>query len=137
MQTNAEFVTISSKGNAVKFGELTAGVRFGGASNSTRGIFTEAGAAPNYHSVGYQYITIASEGNAEHFGDMISQLRGAGTSNQTRAVFGGGSSPARLNTLEYLTIATTGNASDFGDMTIARSDWDGACSDSHGGLGGF
>ena len=68
---------------------------------------------------------------------MISTLKGAGTSNQTRAVFGGGSSPARLNTLEYLTIATTGNASDFGDMTIARSDWDGACSDSHGGLGGY
>ena len=137
MQTNAEFVTIASKGNAVRFGELTAGVRFGGASNSTRGIFTSAGASPGYHGVGYQYITIASEGNAEYFGDMISTLKGAGTSNQTRAVFGGGSSPARLNTLEYLTIATTGNASDFGDMTIARSDWDGACSDSHGGLGGY
>ena len=137
MQTNAEFVTIASKGNAVRFGELTAGVRFGGASNSTRGIFTSAVASAGYRGVGYQYITIASEGNAEYFGDMISTLKGAGTSNQTRAVFGGGSSPARLNTLEYLTIATTGNASDFGDMTIARSDWDGACSDSHGGLGGF
>ena len=137
MQTDAEFVTIASKGNAVRFGELTAGVRYGGVSNSTRGIFTSAGAAPSYNGAGYQYITIASEGNAEHFGDMISTLRGAGTSNQTRAVFGGGSSPARLNTLEYITIATEGDATDFGDMTIARSDWDGACSDSHGGLGGF
>jgi len=137
MQTDAEFVTIASKGNAVRFGELTAGVRYGGASNSTRGIFTSAGAAPSYNGVAYQYITIASEGNAEHFGDMIYEIKGAATSNQTRAVFGGGSSPARLNNLEYLTIATAGNATDFGDMTIARSDWDGACSDSHGGLGGY
>jgi hypothetical protein len=137
MQTDAEFVTIASKGNAVRFGELTNGVSYGGASNSIRGIFTSAGAAPTYNGIAYQYITIASEGNAEYFGDMISALKGAGTSNQTRAVFGGGSSPAKLNTLEYLTITSTGNAIDFGDMTIARSDWDGACSDSHGGLGGF
>jgi len=55
-----------------------------------------------------------------------------------RAVMGGGYvSPAYVNNLNYITIATTGNASDFGDMSIARSDWDGACSDSHGGLGGY
>ena len=142
MQTDAEFVTIASKGNAVRFGDLINGLRFGGASNSIRGIFTSAEVSgPGYYGIGYQYVTIATTGSAEYFGEMASgasRNKFAGTSNRTRAVFGGGSTDSgKLNTLEYLTIATTGNAQDFGDLTIARSDWDGACSDSHGGLGGF
>ena len=142
MQTDAEFVTIASKGNAVRFGDLINGLRFGGASNSIRGIFTSAEVSgPGYYGIGYQYVTIATTGSAEYFGEMASgasRNKFAGTSNRTRAVFGGGGTDSgKLNTLEYLTIATTGNAQDFGDLTIARSDWDGACSDSHGGLGGF
>ena len=40
--------------------------------------------------------------------------------------------------MEFITIASTGNAQDFGDLisgaTITNRR---ACSDSHGGLGGF
>jgi hypothetical protein len=42
-----------------------------------------------------------------------------------------------VNTMDYITIASAGNAQDFGDLTSARSTLSGACSDSHGGLGGF
>ena len=47
----------------------------------------------------------------------------------------GGNSPTG-NVIEYVTIASTGNAQDFGDLTVGRFAL-AACSDSHGGLGGF
>ena len=57
-------------------------------------------------------------------------------SSSTRGVFGGDTVPLLVNTIDFITINTAGNAQDFGDLTQARGIM-GACSDSHGGLGGF
>ena len=83
-------------------------------------------------------MTIASLGNSQDFGDLTeSKSYAYGTSNSIRGVFAGGRNPAaRINTIEYVTITSSGNAQDFGDLTTNRSQT-GACSDSHGGLGGF
>ena len=42
----------------------------------------------------------------------------------------------KRNVIDYIDIATTGDAMDFGDLISPRFRI-GACSDSHGGLGGF
>jgi hypothetical protein len=131
-----DFVTISSTGNAVKFGELTT-KRWGvsGCSNSVRGLFAGGGISqPTFINL-IDYVTIASTGNATYFGDLTEvKNRPGGCATQIRGVFGGTSTTG--NVIEYLTIASTGNTQDFGDLTVGRFAL-GACSDSHGGLGGF
>ena len=134
-----EFITISSTGNGVLFGDLTA-YRHGIAScsNTTRGIFA-GGANPTNDNI-IDFVTIASAGNAQDFGDLTqSKSNGGSASTSIRGVFGGGAtgSPASTtNVIDYVTIATTGNAVDFGDISTLRNQIS-ACSDSHGGLGGF
>ena len=131
-----DYVTIASTGNAVKFGELTT-KRWGqaGCSNSVRGISAGGGInTPTFTNI-MDYVTIASLGNAIYFGDLTEvKNRPGGCATQIRGVFGG-SSPTG-NVIEYVTIASTGNAIDFGDLTVGRFSL-AACSDSHGGLGGF
>ena len=133
-----QFVTIASTGNAVYFGDLTHTTNYDAnrcCSNSIRGINFGGGPSPLLNVI--DYITIATTGNAIRFGDLTqSRLSSSGTASQIRGIFAGGASPTRVNTIDYITIMTTGNAQDFGDLTIARAE-PGACSDSHGGLGGF
>ena len=134
-----EFITISSTGNGVLFGDLTAYRHaISSCSNSTRGIFA-GGAGPTIVNT-IDYITIASTGNATDFGNLTqTKSNGGSASTSIRGVFGGGAtgSPASTtNTIDYVTIATTGNAIDFGDISTLRNQIS-ACSDSHGGLGGF
>ena len=142
--TNCEYITIASKGNAVKFGDLTVGrAHLGAASNSVRGIFAGGNIIthPSNHRT-IDYITIASTGNAIDFGDQIVMRDSfGGTADKTRAVFFGGrdiSNPSetKTNIIDYVEIATTGNSMDFGDCMDSIRGMD-ACSDSHGGLGGF
>ena len=131
-----DFVTISSTGNAVKFGELTTKRwALSGCSNSVRGISAGGGInTPTFTNI-IDYVTIASLGNATYFGDLTEvKNRPGGCATQIRGVFGG-SSPTG-NVMEYVTIASTGNSQDFGDLTVGRFSL-AACSDSHGGLGGF
>ena len=130
--TVIDFVTIASKGNAIKFGDRIEDL--GGtvsASNSTRGIILDSNRI--------SFITLASEGNAVYFGDLTTGSgRGSALASQTRVVTAIGTDGVTdpVNNIEYVTIATSGNALDFGDLTVARKS-SGACSDSHGGLGGF
>ena len=137
-----DFVTISSIGNAVRFGDLTSTSTQGGAvSSSTRGVYSGglASFAPVYIN-NIDYITIASTGNATDFGDLANShsQRNNGASTQIRGVFGGGyiAPGVNINILDYITIATTGNSQDFGDLSQPRRALTGL-SDSHGGLGGF
>ncbi len=130
--------TISSLGNAVRFGELSHGRwNTSGASNSVRGI-VGGGSEPSVTVNKIEYITIASEGNATIFGDLTVSRNGPGAcASQTRALFAGGyESPAKRKIIDYVDITTTGNAMDFGDLTEDRFRL-GGCSDSHGGLGGY
>jgi len=139
-----DYVTISSTGNAIDFGDLTKGTtgfQGGGGSNATRMLIAggySSGPALNDFT---QFITISTLGNAQDFGDIgsdeSSRPRGSSCSS-TRAVFGGGygaRTPGNTtnNSMAYYTIATTGNAIDFGDTTTARFNHS-MCSNAHGGL---
>jgi len=138
-----DMITISSKGNSVKFGDIIDERRnIIPCANQTRGIFM-GGRHGELAGEGsfIEYITMASEGNAVFFGDLSTdRFRGAGTNNHIRGVAIGGDTNqpngSNINVIEFITIATTGNAQDFGD---AAHKYEAAvgCSDSHGGLGGF
>ena len=105
-------------------------------ANSVRAVIFGGG---NPVSTMIQRFEMSSLGNAVEFG-TLSEVRmlGAGVADGTRAVSVSGRNPSNVNTIEFVQIATGGSAEDFGDMT----EGDGrqkfmACSDSHGGLGGF
>jgi len=128
-----ESVSFTSGGAATKFGELTVGRRaIAAVTNNTRAVSC-SGDTPSTNTM--DFITMASEGNATDFGDITNQVGGygAGGSSATRGLITG-CSPNNYNRIDYITIASTGNASDFGDTTYGTY-INGACSDSHGGLG--
>ena len=141
-----DFVTISSLGNAVKFGDLTKKRgAIAGCSSPVRGLYAggndwnpNAGAMVNT----IDYITIASEGNASDFGTLtIGRGFWSGTSTPTRGVFAGGrfsSHPVSdlNNIIDFISIQSGGSAQDFGDLREPKKEV-GMTSDSHGGLGGF
>ena len=122
-----DYVTISTLGDAVDFGNLS-GNRFGvsGVASRTRALF-----AGGYVMNTIEYVTFSSLGNATDFGDRTAV--GAypnGASSQTRGiVVGGYQAPAVTNIMDYITMASTGNAVDFGNST--QENWEsGGCSSS-------
>ena len=133
-----DYVTIASKGDSIKFGDLTAARRMlaeSACSNNVRGIFA-GGQQPVLLSV-MDYITIATEGNAVYFGDLTeARTRSVSGSTNTRGLWAGGLNPNSSNVIDYANISSTGNAQDFGDLNLGTGAA-GGCSDSHGGLGGF
>ena len=137
-QTNViQYVTIASTGDAIDFGDLTAGRSFmGAASNSTTGLFSGGiTTGTDYNNI-VDYITIASTGNAIDFGDLsIDVNSSSAASSPTRVLVAGGRTTGAvpLNNISYFTISTTGNSTSFGDLSAARVRGAGA-SNAHGGL---
>ena len=79
-----QYVTISSKGNALDFGGLTSSLEhISGTDNSIRGVFG-GGAYVNT----MQYITIATTGNAQDFGDLIKKTGYAGGTSDSHGGLG-------------------------------------------------
>ena len=139
VSANIQFITIASTGNATNFGELNVRRRACGmCSNSTRGLFAagyNGGASTNR----IEFITISSTGNGTDFGELnrTATTYAQGSASQTRGFFSGGYfSPAITASIDVISIAEGGNATDFGDLAFATESG-AACSDSHGGLGGF
>jgi hypothetical protein len=116
-----DFINISTTGNALNFGRLTAlATNVGSCASSTRGIFA-GGYFPTSPTIvnTIEYITIASEGNGIDFGDLTRAIwQPAGASSSTRGVFMGGF--PRTNVIDYIEISTIGNALDFGDLFTGR-----------------
>lgn len=118
-----DYVNISSAGNALDFGDLSAAKSGAfGCSSSTRGLFS-GGYTPTRLNV-IDYITISSTGDTQDFGDLIYARQGhTSCSNSTRGLFAGGfnvqatPAPTSYNAIDYVTIASTGNAQDFGDLS--------------------
>lgn len=139
-----EYVTISSTGNAVDFGDtFENGQRQNGASNSVRGVFAGGYNSSNPSPTGtlnMQYVTIASTGDAADFGDLVNYGRdkGSGFGNATRGIFCAGfTSPAQ--TIQYVTFASEGDSVNFGDLThdsATGSRNAGSCSSTRGILHG-
>ena len=133
---SSESISIASKGNSTRFGDLTAKhARSSAASNTIRGlIFSGRDDVPDISA-----IDMSSGGVAVHFGDLATaDYSGFSACNNVRAVHGGGDGGPRTNRIEYVSIPTSGNALDFGDMSYNNGNsFLGSTSDSHGGLGGF
>ena len=125
-----DYVTISSSGNAIDFGDLSTANRayIGATSSSTRGIFgggytsSPSGATVNI----IDYVEISTIGNALDFGDLFTGRYSAGAvSNGIRAVWAGGNTPGK-SIIDFVTIASKGNSVFFGDLTYARRNAAGA-----------
>lgn len=137
---NISYVNISTQGNSLNFGNLSAGNElFGSCASETRGIFG-GGRVPTYTNV-IEYITIASEGNSINFGTLstIGRLTDS-LSSSTRGVFFCGFNPSaplsgNTNTIDYIQISTLGNALDFGDSSESKRVLGGFTSSTRGVFG--
>ena len=113
------FVTMSSRGNAQDFGDLSPESKMIGTKgilgNSTRGVMAGMRVA------NMDYVTIQSTGNGISFGDLLvtEQRQGAaGFSSPTRAMIAGGGYNSNVNNISYFTTSTLGDTADFGDLTV-------------------
>ncbi len=139
-----DYVTISTAGDAIDFGDLLVGTRHpAGVSNaSDRGVACTGRTADVLMVDTLQYITISSTGDATDFGDATQAgLMGAGCSNDTgdRGIYGGGydfSNDATTDFIDYITISTTGAGTEFGDLTSARHQLS-SCSNGEADRGTF
>jgi hypothetical protein len=128
---NIDYITISSIGNALDFGDLSVTRAYPGAvADITRGVFVGGWDGTTWGISTMDYITIATTGNATDFGDSVhATYRQHGVADDTRAVL------AATTNMEYFTIQTLGNSIDFGDLSVA-SHGAGAAGDGTKGVWG-
>ena len=130
-----DYITISTLGNAIDFGDITDDVHTPAVTASrTRGI--AAGGYPTRGDI--DYWTIASTGNAIDSGSDLSTNRNdaAPCSDGVRATFAGGYTGSLINTIDYISIASIGTAQDFGDLNNGTSAAAGCESSTRGLIGG-
>jgi len=134
-----EFLTISTLGNMVDFGNLTIGTRQGtGFSSSTRAIHAGGFDGSSKRDV-LDFVTIASTGDATDFGDLDAGRIGhpSGNANQIRGlVYAGEFNSGDTDEIDYVTIASTGNSVDFGTASSAYQNGFAAASPTRGIFGG-
>ena len=125
-----EYITISTTGNGIDFGNLDTGTMItSGCSSNTRGLCMGGRKSPGVQENLIDYITIAITGNAIDFGDLtkINEYASLGTiASATRGIVAGGENYAP-NTdmgteINYVTMATTGDAVKFGDLNVNVND---------------
>ena len=111
------YITISTTGNAIYFGDLTARCNSqASCSFGTWGVFA-GGIINSSISSGMQYVNIESTGNSFNFGNLTNSVYAlAGLANSTRGVFAGGAGGTVTNVIQYIT-QFGGNAIDFGDLS--------------------
>jgi hypothetical protein len=135
-----QYITISSTGNSLDFGDLTVPRRgVAGCSSNTRGIFGGGtGGTPDSIKNTLDYITISSTGDSISFGSLsVTRRNTASCSNATRGIWAGGNDDSTYyNTIDYVTISSIGNAVDFGDLTSGRTAPYGLSSATRGIFGG-
>ena len=123
-KNNIDYITISTQGNAIDFGDSTQSTESNNTSciaSRIRGIYGGGYQHPGGHHNQIGFITFSSTGNSTDFGNLTQSRRAiAGVSNATRGVFCGGLSPTPRDTVDFVTIASTGDAVDFGNLTQAR-----------------
>ena len=120
--SDIDAVNISTKGNAIRFGQMQ-NVNYapGAFASETRGIIFggRGGSSPYPNLDVIDYVALASEGNGVDFGNLTAtQVHTQGCSSSTRGVQMGGFQDS--NVMAYVQIATTGNALDFGDLVQGR-----------------
>jgi len=140
-----DYITISTTGNAVDFGDLNVTSWGGAAGCSTTsgraflGIGHENGTGNPSTSISY-FNTLAL-GNASDFGNLSYAVEWASAiADSTRGIIAAGvQSSGNEKGMEYITIANTGNATDFGDTTGVLTYRSGTCGNNVRGLigGGY
>ena len=120
ISSRIDYLNLSSRGNALNFGDLTdERFQLAAASSSIRGLFAGGDPGPSNSDV-IEYVTIASGGNGIDFGNLDTAGRlSAAASSSTRAIFAGEN---KVNVITYVEINTTGNAADFGDLVNVSGD---------------
>ena len=116
-----DYITISTTGNALDFGNLTVSRAYSAAcASSTRGVWAGGYRYPEtITSDVIDFATISSTGNAQDFGDLsVPRSNLSACSNSTRGVFAGGA--GNSNVIDYVTIASKGDSVDFGDISVPR-----------------
>ena len=114
-----EFVTMSSQGNTVDFGDsITNTAQRASLASSTRGVMIGGLLGGARYNI-MDYVTIAQTGNGVDFGDLpVANNGGHALSSPTRGIFAAGyESGDFTNAIRYITISTLGNGADFGDLT--------------------
>jgi len=139
-QSRIDYITISTLGNTISFGNLTdARTTLSACASSTRGLFC-GGYFPTEGII--DFVTISSTGNATSFGNLTQhRIFSTSLSSSTRGITAGGRtspSPAesQFNIIDYVTIASTGNSVDFGDLFQARNGAASFASTTRGVFGG-
>ena len=127
-----EYITLSTLGNSISFGNLRQLERlFRGGSSETRGVFAPGDKFPT----NIEYITLASGGESISFDGSMPDGRGitSALSSSTRGIVGGGyDSPLTENHITYFEIAQLGTATDFGDLSQTKYGMGGMASPTRG-----
>ena len=119
------YITMSTSGNAIDFGDISDGAYAGGGFDSpTRGLFVLGSTDSGGYSNAIEYFTISTTGNTSDFGDLsTSGVHTQTYSNAVRGVAHGTyqypQSPPHMNNIQFVTMASLGNAVDFGDALRA------------------
>ena len=126
-----EYISISSFGDSIDFGDLQEAKDCGGGGAWSNGVI--GGVMGGYieggtNSTLIEYVTIPTLGNSQTFGDTLeSKHNVASTSNSIRGI-GAGGSPSNSSAIQYINISTKGNANDFGDLETGTTAMNGCAS---------
>jgi hypothetical protein len=123
-----DYITISTTGNAIDFGDLVAANRnLGGCASSTRGLFGGGESSTRINAV-----TIATTGNATDFGTLTTGMSEVAACNSaTIGLFAGS-----FEAINQLVIASGGSATTFGTLSPAITQAAGCSSSTRGLFGG-
>ena len=137
-QSDIEYFTIASAGDAIDFGDLDAQHFRNSAacSSSTRGLFFGGGHPSYYNTI--EYVEIDTLGNALDFGDQVTSAAVKSSFSSPTRGFSFGGFPAYSPAISVVNIASKGNATKFGEMTSAGLSY-GGCANSVRGMfaGGY
>ena len=136
-----QYITLSTTGNSVDFGDLIRNQRHacGNVASTTRGCFGGGYLSGSGGTNTIEYVTISTLGNSIDFGDRAggSTWSWGGLSDSTRGLWVGFTGPLGLsNSIDYITITSTGNSQDFGDHSVTSRDIACLSSTTRGIMGG-
>ena len=122
-QGTIDYITISSQGNAVDYGDLINSISFYAGMCSNHRRWVHFAGAPTNPTNQMQYGEFASTGNGIDFGNLIQSTTysPSGVSNRTRGIrMGGAATPTgSQNNIEFWTFSELSNSIDFGDLVTA------------------
>ena len=129
-----DYVTISTTGNALDFGDVSSNPNMDAAacSSVTRGVWA-GGRNPSPNTTTMQYLEFANLSDTITFGNLgTGRFEHGSCSDSTRGLFAGGRNPTAQSSIEQITFASTGTVSTFGALSGSRRCMVGASSPTRG-----